>query len=216
MYVRMDSDSLSIKQVFYNGLQLSLVHQGVIILFDKLNWSSPLQRIGAIVIGVIVKLLMTFTIDGSMIYILTILSNDKTYKVVIRILIWIGLVVVNLGELITNMGIVWSQHEDRKKADEDRKKDRKKADEDRKKAENRHLEIISAITSNAGVTNDEIGVIVNEFKHDLLQEHKKIILQQINEVVLDATTKLDATIRYDLVDHITEREKCQRQLSKYC
>lgn len=211
--------SISTMKVICDGFKRSFTHQGVIQLFERMNWTSCSQKAVSIAIGIVIKLSMIFAIDGSMIYTILQLSSDDTGET-LKVFLIVGLILTNLGELLSNMGTVWSEFEEKQKRRIEREEylnqadeDRKRYEEDRKRSEQRHQEIISAIAATSGIADGQINNIVRDFKTKLFEEHKQSIIKQINGAVVDHTNTLDVMNRYQPEDHMTHRERIQRALT---
>lgn len=202
--------------VFFRALQRSLMNQGIICLFERNKWDNKYQRIICVVLASILNLLTLFAIDGSMVYVLVIDPFSGKTKLFIRILLISGLCAVNIGTILTAMGGVWSEYDYRQQQEASREAarkqaddERKLADDERKLAERRHLEIISAISGKSGITSAEIDRLVHEFRSNLFEENKQVIMESI----YSAMSGLDASMRYNVMDHATARELKQRTLS---
>ena len=88
------------------------------------------------------------------------------------------------------------------------------AKQERELAQQRHQEIMIALSQQAGViTTDDMKSMVRDFKQSLFEEHKATIINQISNVVVDHTSKLDVMERYDIENHVSERELKRCRLS---
>ena len=104
--------------------------------------------------------------------------------------------------IFTEMGNQTSLNRQKWEREEKEKKDRILADQ-------RHHQIIAAISYSSGISNNQIDTIVSDFKQNLFEEHKQMIIGQINNVVIDYTRNLDVMERFEPLDHLSERERRQ-------
>ncbi len=190
--------------IVLQGVQRLLVHQGVLRLFECMEWSNnKYGRIAGLILGVALKLLMAFAIDGSMIYILVIDPFKGKHNLIVKVLLIIGLIAINIGDLLTNMGNVWSEYDLRRQLAEE-------ANSREAEAVKRHKEIIAMLSAQSGITTPQINGMVNEFKSAMFEENKRMIIGGIYSSI----NNYDVMLRYNPVDQLTPRELEQRQLSQ--
>ncbi len=205
----MSATTPTVLAILLQGLQRSFVHQGVVMLFDGMKWTGKWQRILGLILGIVVKILIAFAIDGTMIYVLVIDPFKGKTKFFVKALLITGLVAVNIGEVLLNMGTVWSEYDHRRKLEEERQAAEDRHKKDQEEAAKRHKEIIAMLSAQSGTTTPQISTLVNEFKSAMFEENKQMIMSNI----YNSMNNLDVSLRYEPIQHLTSRELQQRQLS---
>ncbi len=205
----MSATTPTVLAILLQGLQRSFVHQGVVMLFDGMKWTGKWQRILGLILGIVVKILIAFAIDGTMIYVLVIDPFKGKTKFFVKALLITGLVAINIGEVLLNMGTVWSEYDHRRKLEEERQAAEDRHKKDQEEAAKRHKEIIAMLSAQSGTTTPQISTLVNEFKSAMFEENKQMIMSNI----YNSMNNLDVSLRYEPIQHLTSRELQQRQLS---
>lgn len=212
---------VSISTVFIEAVKRSCVYAGVPKFFEIMKWNSPCQRNVAIIVGVITKLLTLFAIDGSIVYALTVNPFNGTQKATCKVMLLIGLVVINIGDILTNMGTVWSEYDreqkriaeqldQRQQREQERQQEQLLREQERQQEqqqrEQRHNQLLAVFASGLQNNSEATQEAIRNYNEHLFQQHKNHIIQEI--------FNLDVSYRYDPLNHITNRERMQRQLTE--
>ena len=178
-------------------------------IFKLVGWTSKEELLIASIIAIIMNMIFVASlvfIDYSAI--LAILGIKLKISDNNNISIKVAIVIVKLiFDFINAMGAAYSEIQ---KEDQERTL----AQQERELAQQRHQEIMIALSQQAGViTTDDMKSMVRDFKQSLFEEHKATIINQISNVVVDHTSKLDVMERYDIEKYVSEQELKQCRLS---
>ena len=178
-------------------------------IFKLVGWTSKEELLIASIIAIIMNMIFVASlvfIDYSAI--LAILGIKLKISDNNNISIKVAIVIVKLiFDFINAMGAAYSEIQ---KEDQERTL----AQQERELAQQRHQEIMIALSQQAGViTTDDMKSMVRDFKQSLFEEHKATIIKQISNVVVDHTSKLDVMERYDIEKYVSEQELKQCRLS---
>ena len=178
-------------------------------IFKLVGWTSKEELLIASIIAIIMNMIFVASlvfIDYSAI--LAILGIKLKISDNNNISIKVAIVIVKLiFDFINAMGAAYSEIQ---KEDQERTL----AQQERELAQQRHQEIMIALSQQAGVIKTyDMKSMVRDFKQSLFEEHKATIINQISNVVVDHTSKLDVMERYDIEKYVSEQELKQCRLS---
>ena len=201
--------TVDIRAVIKKASQKAFVSDLPTHIFKLVGWTSKEELLIASIIAIIMNMIFVASlvfIDYSAI--LAILGIKLKISDNNNISIKVAIVIVKLiFDFINAMGAAYSEIQ---KEDQERTL----AQQERELAQQRHQEIMIALSQQAGViTTDDMKSMVRDFKQSLFEEHKATIINQISNVVVDHTSKLDVMERYDIEKYVSEQELKQCRLS---
>ena len=204
--------TVDIRSVIKKASQKAFISDLPTHIFKLVGWTSKEELLIASIIAMIMNMIfvasLVFIDYSAILAILGIkLKISDNNNISIKVVVVIGKL---LFDFINTMGAAYSEIQKEEQA----KQERELAKQERALAQQRHQEVMIALSQQAGViTTDDMESMIRHFKQSLFEEHKTTIINQISNVVVDHTSKLDVMERYDMENHVSARELKQCRLS---